>query len=75
MSKKLRRREFVKSGAAAAGLAAASQTVGAAPTMITAQSVKPVVIASGNGNRYKNGGDETCVERAFRMMTSGKDVL
>lgn len=75
MSKKLSRREFVKSGAAAAGLAAASQTVGAAPTMITPQSVKPVVIASGNGNRYKNGGDETCVERAFRMMTSGKDVL
>ena len=75
MSKKLSRREFVKSGAAAAGLAAASQTVGAAPTMITPQSVKPVVIASGNGNRYKNGGDETCVERAFRMMTSGTDVL
>ena len=75
MSKKLSRREFVKSGAAAAGLAAASQTVGAAPTMITPQSVKPIVIASGNGNRYKNGGDETCVERAFRMMTSGKDVL
>ena len=75
MSKKLSRREFVKSGAAAAGLAAASQTVAAAPTMITPQSVKPVVIASGNGNRYKNGGDETCVERAFRMMTSGKDVL
>ena len=75
MSKKLSRREFVKSGAAAAGLTAASQTVGAAPTMITPQSVKPVVIASGNGNRYKNGGDETCVERAFRMMTSGTDVL
>ena len=75
MSKKLSRREFVRSGAAAAGLAAASQTVGAAPTMITPQSVKPVVIASGNGNRHKNGGDETCVERAFRMMTSGKDVL
>ncbi len=43
--------------------------------MITAQSVKPVVIASGNGNTYKNGGDETCVERAFRMLTSGRDVL
>ena len=75
MSKKLSRREFVKSGAAAAGLAAASQTVGAVPTMITPQSVKPVVIASGNGNRYKNGGDETCVELAFRLMTSGRDVL
>ena len=75
MSKKLSRREFVKSGAAAAGLAAASQTVGAAPTMITPQSVKPVVIASGNGNRYKNGGDETCVELAFRLMTGGRDVL
>jgi len=34
-----------------------------------------VVIASGNGNRYKNGGTATCVEEAFRRMTGGSDVL
>lgn len=39
------------------------------------QGVKPVVIASGNGNQFKNGGNETCVQRAFRMMTEGADVL
>lgn len=37
--------------------------------------MKPVVIASGNGNQFKNGGNETCVVRAFRMMTEGSDVL
>jgi N4-(beta-N-acetylglucosaminyl)-L-asparaginase len=39
------------------------------------RTVKPVVIASGNGNVYKNGGTETCVARAFRMITEGTDVL
>ncbi|HSF15482.1 MAG TPA: N(4)-(beta-N-acetylglucosaminyl)-L-asparaginase [Vicinamibacteria bacterium] len=76
MTKKLSRREFVRTGAAAAGFAASARaTLGAAPTMITRQSVKPLVIASGNGNRFKNGGPETCVEKAFRLITEGKDVL
>lgn len=39
------------------------------------QSVKPVVVSSANGNMFKNGGTETCVQRAFRLMTSGTDVL
>jgi N4-(beta-N-acetylglucosaminyl)-L-asparaginase len=77
MTKKLTRRDFVKTGAAAAGIAAtAPGTVfGAAPTMITPQSVRPLVISAGNGHKYKNGGTETCVEKAFRMITEGKDVL
>jgi N4-(beta-N-acetylglucosaminyl)-L-asparaginase len=33
--------------------------------------VQPVVIASANGHRFTNGGPETCVERAFRLMTEG----
>lgn len=36
---------------------------------------KPLVVASSNGNTLRNGGHETCVERAFRLMTSGTDVL
>src|SRR5690606_24786354 len=28
-----------------------------------------------NGHRYRNGGTETAVERAFRMITEGADVL
>ena len=42
---------------------------------MTPKSVKPVVISSANGNRYKNGGAVTCVEKAFAMMTQGTDVL
>lgn len=34
------------------------------------------MIASANGNKFKNGGDMTCVQKAFTMMTSGNaDVL
>lgn len=37
--------------------------------------MSPVVISSGNGHRFRNGGKETCVETAYRMITEGKDVL
>ena len=44
--------------------------------MILKQStVKPLVIASANGNRFKNGGNVTAVQKAFTMMTGGSDVL
>ena len=80
MADKVTRREFVKTGTA--GLAAAAAvppfaraSAGQSPTIMTKKSVKPVVIASGNGNRFKNGGTQTAVEKAFSMMTSGSDVL
>lgn len=68
----LSRRQFVQAGAA--GAAALGAAASGAPAIQTS-GPKPVVIASGNGNRYKNGGDEVVVERAFRMMTEGKDIL
>ncbi|MDQ3545114.1 MAG: N(4)-(beta-N-acetylglucosaminyl)-L-asparaginase [Verrucomicrobiota bacterium] len=37
--------------------------------------IRPVVIGSANGNRFKNGGDLTCVEEAFSEMTRGADIL
>jgi N4-(beta-N-acetylglucosaminyl)-L-asparaginase len=37
--------------------------------------MKPIVIASANGHQYRNGGTETCVERAFRLIAEGSDVL
>src|SRR5256714_8124892 len=50
--------------------------LGQAPTVTSSKSLKPVVIASSNGNKFKNGGDVTCVQKAFTMMTSGNtDVL
>ena len=61
----LSRREFLQASAA----------VAAAPTILAPQAIKPVVVSSGNGNIFKNGGAETCVARAYRLMTGGKDVL
>ena len=65
------RRRFLTS-TAMAGLSATA--VRAAPA-IHATGPKPVVISSGNGFIATNGGSETCVERAFRAMTAGEDVL
>src|SRR5688572_19195496 len=68
----INRRDFVLTGAAA-GVAAAAHAQTAAPAVV--RGARPVVIASANGHRHKNGGTQTCVERAFAMMTEGKDVL
>jgi N4-(beta-N-acetylglucosaminyl)-L-asparaginase len=74
MSTRITRREFVATGAAAAGLAATPKVFGQAPAVHTG-GVKPVVVASSNGNRFKNGGPITGVEVAFRKITAGEDVL
>lgn len=76
MKKKITRRDFVLSSAAAGVAAAAPATVfGSSPTLIIQNDVKPLVIASGNGNTVTNGGTKTCVEVAFDLMTGGTDVL
>jgi N4-(beta-N-acetylglucosaminyl)-L-asparaginase len=73
--KKLNRRTFVKTSTAAVAAAAMPTTVfGQAPAVMT-KGVKPVVIASSNGHKFKNGGTQTCVEKAFSMITGGSDVL
>ena len=72
----MKRREFVQWGmAVGAAFTEASTVFGQAPAVRTGR-VKPVVVAAANGNRYKNGGPQTGVERAFNLMTSGNaDVL
>src|SRR5207302_4196578 len=74
--KKLNRRDFVRT-TAVAGVAAATPRAlfGQAPTVMTPKSGKPVVVAAANGNKYKNGGTQTCVAKAFDMITGGADVL
>lgn len=74
MSHKLSRRDFVAAGATT-GIVAANTKIKGAPVIWTQRSVKPVVVASANGNRFKNGGDVTCVEKAFKLITQGSDVL
>jgi len=66
---KMKRRDFIRNSAAA-GIA-----IPAFPTILTQSAVKPVVIASANGNRFKNGGNVTAVQKAFQMITGGSDVL
>lgn len=73
MKNTISRREFVAS--AGAGVIAASPLLSEAPQVMVPRTVKPVVISSGNGHRFKNGGDVTCVEKAFKMITEGSDVL
>jgi N4-(beta-N-acetylglucosaminyl)-L-asparaginase len=80
MSRNIPRRDFVI-GAAAAGLAGvvpgalrAADAAPGAPAVITRRA-RPVVVASANGNTHRHDGPETCVERAFRLMTEGTDVL
>ena len=75
MVPKLDRRQFVAGAAAGLAAAAPGSAFGRAPAVRTSRTVSPVVIASGNGHRYTNGGTRTCVETAFRLMTSGTDVL
>src|SRR5205814_1744584 len=44
-------------------------------TLMNPKPIKPVVIPSANGNKFKNGGDMSCVQKAFTLMTQGTDVL
>lgn len=76
LSGRVGRREFVKAGAAAGALAASgAPAFGQAPSVVAPKSVKPVVLASANGNKYRNGGPRTAVAEAFERIVKGEDVL
>jgi N4-(beta-N-acetylglucosaminyl)-L-asparaginase len=76
MTKKINRRDFMRTGAVA-GLTLAAPKINAAkaPTILIQSAVKPAVVASANGNRYKHDGNVTAVQKAFTMITQGADVL
>jgi len=71
MSNKVTRRDFI----ATTAVAGAAVTAFAQAPNVIRSGIKPVVISSANGNKFKNGGTQTAVEKAFTMMTSGSDVL
>ena len=76
LSMSMNRRDVLRAGVAAGMAASAPRSLfGQAPAVVTGTGVKPVVVASANGNLYKNGGDVTCVQKAFTLMTQGSDVL
>ncbi len=71
MSPRISRREFVRT-AAAAGVGAAAVR---APAVLPSKGARPVVVASANGNLFKNGGPRTCVQEAWERIVRGEDVL
>ena len=74
MAKAISRRGFVKAGSAFGALAAGGKAVGAqAPTVLVRKATPPVVIASSNGNQYKNGGPRTGVAEAYERIVRGED--
>jgi len=77
MGRRVGRRDFVKSGAAASVVAAVAPKAAVAqgPTVLVRRATPPVVIASANGNVFRNGGPRTCVAEAFGRITAGEDVL
>lgn len=86
----MKRRDFVKTAAAGAtagavpALAAPSRATahpaadgaarGAAPAVHT-RATRPVLVADVSSIRFRNGGPESAIERAFRGITEGEDML
>jgi len=73
------RRDFVRT-AATSVVAAASPSALAAEFPKPAPAVQtrragPILVADVSSVRYKNGGPESAIERAFRGITEGEDVL
>jgi N4-(beta-N-acetylglucosaminyl)-L-asparaginase len=75
MAEHLNRREFMTTTAAAGILAASKSAAAGGPAVVVQPESRPVVVASGNGHRFRNGGPKTCVETAYEQMMKGGDVL
>src|SRR5207237_2005062 len=72
----MQRRDFmIGSGAAGVAVASSRAAKSKVPTMLIPAAVKPLVISSANGNKFKNGGNLTCVQKAYSMIMRGDDVL
>lgn len=74
----IERRDFLKRTSTAFALGAVMPgTVDVSFPAPAVQSgrVRPVVIADWSGYHFRNGGKDNAVERAFRLITEGKDVL
>jgi N4-(beta-N-acetylglucosaminyl)-L-asparaginase len=74
----MKRRDFVRTAAAAAVAASSTPLAAAAgtpPELLIRRAVRPLVISDVSGIRYTNGGVESAVERAFRGIIEGEDVL
>ena len=78
----INRRDFMRATASVSLAAAAPSSFDSvvaarhpAPEVMIRGAVRPLVVADASGIQFKNGGPECAVERAFRLITEGKDVL
>src|SRR5688572_11138923 len=73
------RRQFVAASGLLTTLAAtgtlAPLAAAQAPQVLARGKIRPVVVASANGNQWKDAEGLTCVAKAFQMITAGADVL
>jgi N4-(beta-N-acetylglucosaminyl)-L-asparaginase len=69
------RRDFLKTSSASIALGAFAPGHLTAPDILVRRAVRPLVIADYSGFEFKNGGTENAVQRAFRLITQGNDVL
>jgi N4-(beta-N-acetylglucosaminyl)-L-asparaginase len=73
------RRDFVKTTAAGVAAAATPTALAAEPRpaapFTTSRRIRPVCVADVSSIRFTNGGPESAIERAFRGITEGEDVL
>ncbi len=75
MKQRLSRRDFVATAGLGALASPALVAAAQVPQALTRRSAQPVVIASANGNKSQDADGLTCVAKAFKLMTSGADVL
>lgn len=75
MPQNITRRDFIRTGTALAATTLLPGIAAGQTPAVHTRRARPVVIASGNGHQFKNGGSATCVETAFSRMTGGEDVL
>lgn len=79
------RRNFVKTTAAGVAAAATPASVaavtgpsaaaGPSAPAVHLRATRPICVADVSSIRYKNGGPESAIERAYRGITEGEDVL
>ena len=75
MAKRIKRRDFMTT-TAAAGMAAAVRPLSASgPTVLLQGNSRPVIVASANGHQFKNGGAQTCVELAFERCGAERAIF
>jgi N4-(beta-N-acetylglucosaminyl)-L-asparaginase len=68
------RRDFVRTTAAGVAVAATPSALAGAPAVHIPRS-RPLCVSDVSSIRWKNGGPESAIERAYRGITEGEDVL